>query len=98
MFVAVSRFTVANSMRREIRDAFVQRPHLVDEASGFIRMEVLNAEDNQDEFCLLTYWADESSFRHWHLKHRHESHAAIPKGLKIVPGSAQLRFFEHVCD
>jgi heme-degrading monooxygenase HmoA len=98
MFVAISRFTVANDMSAEVKDAFLHRPHLVDNSPGFIRMEVLNAQDKSNEFWLLTYWADEETFQDWHRNHRHESHASIPKGLKLVPGSAEVRYFEHVCE
>ena len=41
MFVALSRFTIANNMLEEVRLAFRQRPHLVDEAMGFLEMEVM---------------------------------------------------------
>lgn len=98
MFVAISKFTVANGMRQEVLDAFVRRPHLVDSAPGFVRMEVLNAQEPAEEFWLLTYWTDEPSFQHWHKHHRHDSHAAMPSGLKLVPGSAVLRYFERVCE
>jgi heme-degrading monooxygenase HmoA len=99
MFVAISRFTVANGMTNEVKDAFLHRPHLVDSARGFVRMEVLNAQDRDDgEFWLLTYWTDANAFHDWHNHHRHESHAGIPKGLKLVPGSAEVRYFERVCD
>ena len=97
-FVALSRFTVANEMIEQVKRAFMERPHLVDGAAGFVRLEVLTPLDNPDEIWLFTYWADENSFKVWHHSHLyHESHKAIPKGLKLVPKSASLRYFEHVC-
>ncbi|HYO91528.1 MAG TPA: antibiotic biosynthesis monooxygenase, partial [Pyrinomonadaceae bacterium] len=97
-FVALSRFTVANEMTREVKQAFLERPHLVDKAPGFLRLEVLTPLENPDEIWLFTYWTDEQSFKVWHHSHLyHESHKAIPKGLKLVPKSASLRYFEHVC-
>ena len=96
-FLAVSRFRVANDMRGEVREAFVGRPHLVDGAAGFLRMEVLSPLDDRDEFWLLTYWTDEESFRTWHAGHLYrESHAGIPRGLKLDPTATQLRFFEKI--
>ena len=97
MFIALSQFTVANDMTAEVKNAFVDRPHFVDNASGFIRLEVISPLDNKDEIWLLTYWRDEESFKTWHHSHLyHDSHKGIPKGLKLVPKSARLRFFEHV--
>ncbi len=97
MFIALSQFTVANGMTEQVKDAFANRPHLVEEAPGFLRLEVISPLDDGDEIWLLTYWRDEESFRSWHHSHLyHDSHRGIPKGLKLVPQSARLRFFEHV--
>ncbi len=97
MFVALSKFTIANDMAGEVKEAFVSRPHLVEAAPGFVRLDVISPVDDPQEVWLLTYWQDEESFRVWHHGHLyHESHRGIPKGLKLVPRSASLRFFEHV--
>ncbi len=97
MFIALSQFTVANNMIEEVKDAFIKRPHLVEDAAGFLRMEVISPLDNKDEIWLLTYWRDEDSFKVWHHSHLyHDSHKGIPRGLKLVPKSARLRFFEHI--
>jgi heme-degrading monooxygenase HmoA len=84
MFVAHSRFTVANQMIEEVKQAFRDRPHLVDKTPGFVRLDI-------------TYWEDENSFTNWRRSHRfRESHKWIPKGLKLVPKSVHLHRFEHV--
>lgn len=96
-FVALSKFVVANGMTAEVKRAFAERPHLVDGAPGFVRMDVLSPSDCPDEIWLVTFWLDEESFRVWHHSHLyHESHRGIPKGLKLVPKSAQIRYFEYV--
>ena len=98
VFVALSQFTIANNMVAEVRQAFLNRPHLVDRAPGFLRMEVISPVEAPEEIWLLTYWTDEANFRAWHHSHHYrESHGQIPKGLKLVPKSARLRFFEHLC-
>jgi heme-degrading monooxygenase HmoA len=96
--VALSRFTVANGLTQQVKEAFVHRPHLVDDAPGFLGMEVLCPLDNADEIWLLTRWADEPSYRAWHHSHVYrESHHGIPKGLKLVAGGTSVRLFERVC-
>lgn len=96
-FVAVSKFVVANGMSEEIRRAFHERPHLVDSAPGYVRMDVISPLDRPEEFWLITYWHDEESFRVWHRSHEyHASHRGIPKGLKLVPGTAEVRRFAYV--
>ena len=98
MFVVMSRFKVANGMAAEVRQAFRDRPRLVEEAPGFLRMDVLGPVDQPEEICLLTYWADETAFRRWHHSDAHHvSHRGIPGGLRLDPKGTQLRFFEHIC-
>jgi hypothetical protein len=37
------------------------------------------------------------SYKTWNKSHAyHDSHAGIPKGLKLVPGSANLRVFDLI--
>lgn len=96
LYVALSRFTVAH-MTDQVKQAFQQRPHCVDNAAGFVRMDVLSPCDAPNEIWLITYWKDQSSYRTWHRSHLYqESHRGIPEGLRLVPKSVSIRFFEHV--
>ncbi|MBU0690121.1 MAG: antibiotic biosynthesis monooxygenase [Gammaproteobacteria bacterium] len=95
MFIALSTFTIANNMAEEVRAAFCNRLHLVDNSTGFLGMEVMSPIDNHDEVWLLTRWSDEQSYQSWHNSHKYDaSHKGIPKGLKLVPGSAKIKLFE----
>lgn len=99
MFLAISQFVVANGQTQAVKEAFRQRPHLVDSARGFIRMHVVSPREEPDAFWLLTWWTDEQSYRDWHHSHAyHESHAGIPAGLKLVPGRTRITFFDHVAE
>ena len=96
-FVALSKFVIANDKVGEVKEAFRQRPHLVDDQPGFVRMEVFSPLDRPEEIWLVTYWTDPASFKVWHHSHLyHQSHKGIPKGLKLVPGEQQIRHFEHI--
>lgn len=96
-FVVISQFTVANGTTAAVKEAFRARPHLVEQADGFLRMEVLSPRDTPDEIWLLTVWRDEASFQNWYRSHAyHQSHAGIPKGIKLMPGRTKIRLFEHV--
>lgn len=97
MFLAISQFTVANDMDPAVREAFTQRPHLVDHATGFVRMEVANPGDDCKTFWLMTWWTNEASFRDWHHGHSYRaSHQGIPKGLKLVPGATRMTYLNVV--
>jgi heme-degrading monooxygenase HmoA len=97
MFVALSQFVVANGMTDQVKQAFRNRPHIVESAPGFVKLDVISPFDNPDEVWLITFWTDEASYRTWHRSHAyHVSHGQIPKGVKLVPRSAQIRCFEHL--
>ena len=97
MFIAISQFTIANDKTNEVKHAFRNRPHLVEQAAGFLRMEVISPRELPAEIWLVTYWESEADFSQWHHSHRYrESHKGIPKGVKLVPHSVRLRFFDSV--
>jgi len=51
--------------------------------------------DNRAEIWLVTRWTDAQSYHTWHKGHSyHASHSGIPKGLKLVPNSTEIRLFE----
>jgi heme-degrading monooxygenase HmoA len=98
-FVALSRFTVANGMEEEVKDAFRARPHRVDHAPGFVRMEVLCPFDRPQEIWLVTHWRCAGDYHAWHHGHGYrESHGGIPKGLKLVGRETCIREFAVVCE
>lgn len=93
----MSRFAVANDKIGEVKQAFRDRPHLVDGAAGFLRMDVISPEESPEEIWLLTYWTDRPSYLAWHRSPAHsESHSSIPKGLKLDPKRTRLTYFEYV--
>lgn len=96
-YVSISRFRVRNGMESEVAAAFRERPHAVDSVPGFVRMDVLSPDEDDAEFWLVTYWTDEASFREWHRSHEfRDSHAGIPKGLRLDPGATELRSFRYI--
>jgi heme-degrading monooxygenase HmoA len=96
MFVALSSFEIENGMEAEVKEAFKNRPKLVENYAGFVRLDVISPAENPAEIWLITHWQDETSYQTWHKKHLKESHTGIPKGLKLVSHSFKLRFFEHI--
>jgi heme-degrading monooxygenase HmoA len=90
--VVISTFRVANGMEGAVRQAFLDRPGLVDDAPGFLGMEVLLDHQDDSIFHLLTRWTDESSFKSWHPGPLHKlAHRGIPKGLKLDPAYTAVR-------
>ena len=98
-FLALSKFKVRNGMEADVRAAFLARPHLVDRAEGFVRMDVVSPTGDDAEFWLLTWWRDEATFRAWHHSHLYrDAHSGIPRGLKLVPEATEILTFRHITD
>lgn len=99
MILAVSRFKVANGLEGHVARAFVNRPRLVENAEGFLGLEVFTDRSDTTVFYLATRWTTESAFRLWHSSEAHRaSHKGIPKGLKLDPAFTQLTVMDHLCD
>jgi heme-degrading monooxygenase HmoA len=99
MIVALSRFKVANGMEDSVARAVLDRPRLVENAEGFLGLEVFRDSRDPSLFYLSTRWTTESSFRQWHASDaHHSSHRGIPKGLKLDAAFTELSVLEYLCD
>jgi signal transduction histidine kinase/heme-degrading monooxygenase HmoA len=97
MVLALSRFRVVNGMEEQVAEAFLNRPHLVEEAAGFLGMEVFRDRRDSKAFYLATRWSDERCFREWHRSEaHHRSHLGIPGGLKLDPSFTEVRELERI--
>lgn len=86
-FVAMSKFVISNGMVAEVKAVFRNRPHLVDRAAGFVRMEVMSPPDRPEEIHLATCWTDAESYRSWHHSHLdHGSHRGNPQRIETCSG------------
>ena len=49
MISVLSKFVVANDLTDKVKEAFLNRPHSVDQFPGFVRLEVLSPRDSPNE-------------------------------------------------
>lgn len=97
MIMVESRFRVANGMEQAVRSAFLNRPGLVDGVTGFLGVDVFTASDDCCVFHLVTRWTDHASYDTWHRGDAHrDSHAFIPKGLKLDAAFTRLSVLERL--
>ncbi len=97
MILAISRFRVANGMEGTVKEAFFNRPHLVDAVPAFLGMETFTDADDPTIFYLVTRWTDTESFRLWHGSADHRlSHKFIPKGLKLDPTFTKVTILDRL--
>ena len=98
MLVAMSRFEIKDPDRIDsVREAFRNRPRLVEGAEGFVRLDVLQPQDTPSEFWVMTYWTDRASFESWYGTHAFKAaHESLPEGIKLVQGATRISFFDHI--
>jgi heme oxygenase (mycobilin-producing) len=97
MVVALSRFKVANGSGDDVRQAFRDRPRLVENASGFLGIEAFTDAGDASLFYLITRWTDADSFRQWHSGPDHKlAHRGIPKGLKLDASFTLIRTLDPI--
>jgi heme-degrading monooxygenase HmoA len=99
MVVALSRFKVANACEDAVREAFLNRPGLVDHVPGFLGLEAFSDAEDASLFYLITRWTDVASFRQWHAGPDHKlAHQGIPKGLKLDASFTLIRTLERISE
>jgi len=99
VIVVTSRFRVVNGMEQDVADAFRRRPRRVEQAAGFLGLEVFTEADEPGVFHLVTRWTDRASYEAWHGGAEHKaSHALIPKELELDPGATRVTVLELVPD
>ena len=97
MIVAISRFRVANGLEDEVKEAFRQRPRLVDAEPGFLGMETFTDASERTVFYLVTRWTDAAPFHAWHRSDAHHlSHRFIPRGLKLDAEWTKLAVLDRI--
>src|SRR3954469_24350652 len=65
MYVSMSRLRVAASESGALIDAFRGRAHLVDEAPGFVDLEVWRSDRDPDEVIMVSRWRDRDCCRQY---------------------------------
>jgi heme oxygenase (mycobilin-producing) len=94
LYVSMSRLRVAPERVEELVSAFGQRAHLVDDAPGFVDLEVWRSDRDPGEVVMVSRWRDRAAFRDYMRSAGHAaSHARIPAGLDAAIKLEQL---EHL--
>jgi heme-degrading monooxygenase HmoA len=99
MVLVISRFRVANAKDEEVRKAFLNRPRLVENAPGFLNLEVFTERGDPSCFYLVTRWNDVGAFQAWHRSEAHrQSHEGIPSGLKLDASYTKILTLDPITD
>jgi heme-degrading monooxygenase HmoA len=90
----MSRLRVAADRSDELVTAFRQRAHLVDDADGFVDLQVWRSDRDPEEVLMVSRWRDREAFTAYMRSADHKvSHGRIDDELKAA---IELERLEHL--
>ena len=94
MYVSLSRLRVPDERASELVAAFRRRAHLVEEADGFLDLQVWQSDRDEGEIVMVSRWRDRGAFKAYMKSERHRiSHARIDRDLDEA---IRLERLEHM--
>jgi heme-degrading monooxygenase HmoA len=93
-YVSMSRLRVEIEQADALVAAFRRRVHLVDDADGFIDLEVWRSDRDPEEILMVSRWRDRDCFKAYMRSDAHRvSHERIPPELD---NAIHLERLEHL--
>jgi heme-degrading monooxygenase HmoA len=94
MYVSMSRLRVAAARSDALIAAFRRRAHLVDDADGFIDLQVWRSDRDHEEVLMVSRWRDRAAFTAYMRSAEHRlSHDRIDPSLQEA---IKLERLEHL--
>jgi heme-degrading monooxygenase HmoA len=94
MYVSLSRLRISKDRAPELVGAFRRRAHLVEEADGFVDLQVWQSDRDAGELVMVSRWRDRDAFKAYMKSERHRvSHARIDPELDRA---IRLERLEHM--
>ena len=94
MYVSLSRLRIPDHAAAELIAAFRARARLVEEADGFIELEVWQSDRDPGEILMVSRWRDRAAFKEYMRSAAHAaSHARIDPALQEL---IKLEALEHL--
>src|SRR3954464_5266327 len=90
----MSRLRVDERRSDELVAAFRERAHLVDDADGFVDLQVWRSDRDPTEVLMVSRWRDRGAFTAYMRSREHRvSHERVPPGLDAA---IRLERLEHL--
>jgi heme-degrading monooxygenase HmoA len=94
MYVSLSRLRIAPERAPELVTAFRGRAHLVEEADGFVDLQVWQSDRDASELIMVSRWRDRHAFtQYMRSEAHHVSHERIDPELQAA---IKLERLEHM--
>ena len=83
MYISMSRLQLAEAHVAELLEAFNNRAHLVENAEGFVGLEVWHSDRDPGEVIMVSRWQTREAFTRYMKSDDHKtSHARIDPTLR----------------
>jgi heme-degrading monooxygenase HmoA len=94
LYVSLSRLHIPDERAPELVQAFRRRARLVEQADGFVDLQVWQADRDPGEIVMVSRWRDRDAFKAYMKSERHRiSHKRIDPDLDRV---IRLERLEHL--
>jgi heme-degrading monooxygenase HmoA len=94
MYVSLSRLRVPEYAAPELIAAFRGRAHLVEDADGFVDLQVWQSDRDAGEIVMVSRWRDRDAFKEYMRSEAHAiSHGRIDPRLQDL---IKLEALEHL--
>jgi heme-degrading monooxygenase HmoA len=94
MYVSLSRLSIAEERAPELVEAFRRRVRLVEEADGFVDLQVWQSDRDAGEIVMVSRWRDRDAFKAYMRSDAHQaSHDRIDPELDAA---IKLERLEHM--
>ena len=94
MYVSLSRLRVPGERAAELVSAFRRRARLVDDADGFVDLQVWQSDRDPGELVMVSRWRDRAAFTAYMRSEQHRiSHDRIDPDLDAA---IKLEALEHL--
>jgi heme-degrading monooxygenase HmoA len=100
MIVAISRIRIISGNADAVAAQYGRRSRLVEQAPGFLGIEILRGQDQRDEFLVCMRWVDRAAFEAYHgsalFRQAHRAIANIPGRTRIDPATYDVGVFDVI--
>lgn len=64
-FVAINYITCQKNYQQRFEELFKSRAHAIDRMPGFVNMQVLKPNKDEDDYLIVSFWESEDAFKKW---------------------------------
>jgi heme-degrading monooxygenase HmoA len=96
MYIVNNRVPVAKDWQDAFEQRFLARTGQVEQQEGFVRMEILRPDSEQDPYVVQTAWRDRAAFEAWLKSDDFKAAHKNPLPKEAYNGEGRIEAFEVI--